>query len=373
MKYFVFVVISVTFLVSATKTGATPNPRVSETEGFIQQLYNWIAESDACVPNPCLNGGTCRPTEDGTFKCDCPPGYTGDTCETNVCTPGFCKNGGNCLPDDQGNATCNCDHTGFVGPHCEQEDKCTEEKNLCVHGVCSNVANENGYYCDCEQGYVGVNCDKEDACKPPNGDPIDCKNDGWCVPDGSKDGWQCFCKADYYGKYCETADPCKIPTNPCYNGGICSFDANFTVSCECLPEWMGDFCEDERICNPPCNTDHGVCGTDPKNQTNLVCYCQSGYIGDSCDEYVCDEFLCYNGASCIVDQFGQAECDCPPGYEGVHCDINECYPDNTSYCHNGGICEIDQNTGTPNCKCPSDELLPPQCDFPHYSLSDILF
>ena len=112
----------------------------------------------------------------------------------------------------------------------------------------------------------------------------------------------------------------------------------------------------ERICSPPCNIDHGVCGTDPKNPEELICYCQSGYTGDSCDEckttdfyfyllinsenylttqhwlfnikllcilVVCDEFLCYNGASCIVDQFGQAECDCPPGYEGVHCEISK--------------------------------------------------
>ena len=38
---------------------------------------------------------------------------------------------------------------------------------------------------------------------------------------------------------------------------------------------------------------------------------------------VCDGFLCYNGASCIIDQFGQAECDCPPGYEGVQCEISK--------------------------------------------------
>ena len=38
-------------------------------------------ESDECVPNPCQNGGNCIPKEDGNFKCDCPPGFTGDICE----------------------------------------------------------------------------------------------------------------------------------------------------------------------------------------------------------------------------------------------------------------------------------------------------
>ena len=37
---------------------------------------------DACIPNPCQNGGTCvfdEPT--GSFQCTCPPGYTGRTCD----------------------------------------------------------------------------------------------------------------------------------------------------------------------------------------------------------------------------------------------------------------------------------------------------
>ena len=41
------------------------------------------------------------------------------------------------------------------------------------------------------------------------------------------------------------ADPCHNPLmdylNPCHNGGTCSFDADFNVSCECPPEWTGEF------------------------------------------------------------------------------------------------------------------------------------
>ena len=43
------------------------------------------------------------------------------------------------------------------------------------------------------------------------------------------------------------ANPCHNPLmdylNPCQNGGTCTFDANFTVTCACLPEWTGDACE----------------------------------------------------------------------------------------------------------------------------------
>ena len=38
---------------------------------------------------------------------------------------------------------------------------------------------------------------------------------------------------------------------------------------------------------------------------------------------VCEGFLCYNGGNCTVDPFGQAECHCYPGYEGVQCEISK--------------------------------------------------
>lgn len=49
---------------------------------------------DDCDPYPCLNGGSCI---DGVneYTCDCSSGYSGDSCETNIddCTP-TCRNGG---------------------------------------------------------------------------------------------------------------------------------------------------------------------------------------------------------------------------------------------------------------------------------------
>ncbi|XP_044028616.1 brevican core protein-like [Siniperca chuatsi] len=53
--------------------------------------------SDACVGDPCLNGGTCT-DQGGQIKCLCLPTYGGDFCQTDVeqCEPGWDKFHGFC-------------------------------------------------------------------------------------------------------------------------------------------------------------------------------------------------------------------------------------------------------------------------------------
>uniref|UniRef100_A0A1A8VGU0 Brevican n=1 Tax=Nothobranchius furzeri TaxID=105023 RepID=A0A1A8VGU0_NOTFU len=53
--------------------------------------------SDACLNDPCLNGGTCT-DQDGHIKCLCLPTYEGDFCQTDLeqCEPGWDKFHGFC-------------------------------------------------------------------------------------------------------------------------------------------------------------------------------------------------------------------------------------------------------------------------------------
>ncbi|XP_025899015.1 brevican core protein [Nothoprocta perdicaria] len=65
-----------------------PTPSVATIEGFLAVLPG--EPGDDCVPNPCLNGGTC--SEDGERAgCVCLPGYGGSTCERPLykCNPGW--------------------------------------------------------------------------------------------------------------------------------------------------------------------------------------------------------------------------------------------------------------------------------------------
>ncbi|XP_068271230.1 LOW QUALITY PROTEIN: brevican core protein [Nyctibius grandis] len=64
-----------------------PTPSVATVEGFLAAVPG---EPGGCIPNPCLNGGTC--TEDGThLACLCLPGYGGSSCERPLrrCSPGW--------------------------------------------------------------------------------------------------------------------------------------------------------------------------------------------------------------------------------------------------------------------------------------------
>ncbi|XP_062454059.1 brevican core protein isoform X1 [Rhea pennata] len=64
-----------------------PAPSVATVEGFLAAIPG---EPGDCIPNPCLNGGTC--TEDGDrVGCVCLPGYGGSTCERPLrkCSPGW--------------------------------------------------------------------------------------------------------------------------------------------------------------------------------------------------------------------------------------------------------------------------------------------
>ncbi|KAG0728646.1 Agrin [Chionoecetes opilio] len=81
-----------------------------------------------CVSLPCLNQGSCRPTDDGHFKCLCIQGFTGDRCEVRLdpCESQPCQAGATCVTLPTEGFLCKCP-PGRTGTLCEQMDRTLRE------------------------------------------------------------------------------------------------------------------------------------------------------------------------------------------------------------------------------------------------------
>uniref|UniRef100_UPI00358EE5FD cadherin EGF LAG seven-pass G-type receptor 2 isoform X3 n=1 Tax=Myxine glutinosa TaxID=7769 RepID=UPI00358EE5FD len=79
-------------------------------------------EVNLCYSNPCGNSGECLRREGG-FTCRCHEHYTGDYCEVNKlsgrCQPGVCRNGGTCVNVIPGGFRCSCLGREYEHPFCE--------------------------------------------------------------------------------------------------------------------------------------------------------------------------------------------------------------------------------------------------------------
>ncbi|CAH1257190.1 SNED1 [Branchiostoma lanceolatum] len=214
-------------------------------------------------------------------------------------------------------------------------------------------------------------CPTEQGSGPCRSSP--CRNDGICWEPGDG-GFLCRCHLGYDGPTCENyTDPCQTGSNPCMNGGTCTYDDFGDVrypSCTCPPGFTGRVCEIPvpAVCEASACKNGGDCLTAACSsgsedcQPEISCVCPAGFTGYYC-EFVfgmCGEDSCGNGGDCQQVPFeSYYNCECPDGTAGARCQstgIIDCSEPGVFWCDNG-LCVHQNRTcnDEDNCGDWSDE------------------
>ncbi|MGH0134419.1 UNVERIFIED_CONTAM: hypothetical protein FKN15_030693 [Acipenser sinensis] len=333
---------------------------------------------DECSSDPgiCKNG-QCINT-DGSFRCECPFGfsldYSGINCDdTDECSVGNPCGNGTCT-NVIGAFECACEEGFEPGPmmSCEDVNECAQNRLLCAFR-CVNIV--GSYECKCPAGYV-LREDKR-MCKDQNEceDGIDdCESRGMLCKNliGL---YMCICPPGYVrrpnGDGCivcsSDLDECSSDPGICKNGQCINTDGSFR--CECpfgfSLDYSGINCDDTDECSVgnPCG--NGTC-------TNVIgafeCACEEGFEPGpmmSCEdvnECAQNRLLC---AFRCVNIVGSYECKCPAGYvlredKRMCKDQNEC-EDGIDDCESRGmLCK--NLIGLYMCICPPGYVRRPNGD-----------
>uniref|UniRef100_A0AC35TUM0 Laminin subunit alpha n=1 Tax=Rhabditophanes sp. KR3021 TaxID=114890 RepID=A0AC35TUM0_9BILA len=336
--------------------------------------------------------------------CECPPSYTGHSCQT--CAPGHYRiqNGeylGSCVP-------CECNnHSG----DCSEFSEATHE--YINNGICLNCEhNTMGDHCEiCDEGFYGnATSGTEYSCLSC---PCPYRQDSvnfaiGCDVQSNGLAEKCYCRPGYTGETCDRCDagfygnPIHIggKCDPCFcnnnnnitdlgacnpTTGFCDACQNHTEGkyCELCEDWYFGDAIDAKNCTA-CDCDQN--GSEECDKTTGTCKCLENVEGERCDRCIADSFGIESGEGCTLCNCGGAslnsqcdaetgQCPCLNGVTGQQCQFcehgywnytsaNGCQKcDCEADLSKGTVC--DTKTGACSCQEGSTGMRCDQC-IPHY-------
>ncbi|XP_074651609.1 fibrillin-3-like [Tubulanus polymorphus] len=320
------------------------------------------------IPELCKNGD-CIDTV-GSFRCQCPHGFTLDP-ETVICEDDDeCRTGrNNCVGNaicvnEPGRYRCKCPNGYDLQPDrssCRDIDECTNSvAENCKFGICRN--NIGSYSCLCNQGFklnVGGNeCIDIDECSTQ---PSICRN-GTCT--NTNGSYRCTCNQGFTITStgdCFDKNECRDLGDVCFNGRCKNVVGSYT--CQCQPGFSVDAnknCKDINECRENASLClNGKCENTPGT---YLCICNAGYEvtanRDTCvdvNECEQDPHLCHGGI--CKNSLGSFRCICRRGYV-LSSNGRICVDKREGYCYKkfeNGRCHDPRRTRTSlaNCCCTS--------------------
>uniref|UniRef100_A0A8C8BLB0 Fibrillin-2 n=1 Tax=Otus sunia TaxID=257818 RepID=A0A8C8BLB0_9STRI len=363
--------------------------------GFTFDIHTGKAvDIDECkeIPGICSNGVCIN--QIGSFRCECPTGFSYNdlllVCEDiDECSNGdnLCQRNADCI-NSPGSYRCECAAGFKLSPNgaCVDRNECLEIPNVCSHGLCVDM--QGGYQCICHNGFKASQdqtmCMDVDECEHhPCGNGT-CKN--------TVGSYNCLCYPGFeltHNNDCTDIDECSSFFGQVCRNGRCF---NEIGSFKCLCDEGYELTLDGKNCIDinECNEDPNIClfGSCTNAPGGFQCICPTGFVlsdngtsaGQRC--YFC--FINFENGKCSVPKAfntTKAKCCCSkmpgegwgdpcelcpkeeevafqdlcpyghgtiPGIDDTREDVNECL-ESPGICSNGHCINTD---GSFRCECP---------------------
>ncbi|KAF2981348.1 hypothetical protein EK904_013603 [Melospiza melodia maxima] len=330
--------------------------------GFTFDIHTGKAvDIDECkeIPGICANGVCIN--QIGSFRCECPTGFSYNdlllVCEDiDECSNGdnLCQRNADCI-NSPGSYRCECAAGFKLSPNgaCIDRNECLEIPNVCSHGLCVDM--QGSYQCICHNGFKASQdqtmCMDVDECEQyPCGNGT-CKN--------TVGSYNCLCYPGFEltrNNDCVDIDECSSFGQVCRNGRCFNEIGSFKCLCNEGYELTldGKNCVDTNECVAlPGSCSPGTC---QNLEGSFRCICPPGYEvkSESCiDINECNEDpnICLFG-SC-TNTPGGFQCICPTGFV-LSDNGRRCFDTRQSFCFTNfenGKCSVPKAFNTTKAKC----------------------